>query len=85
MKIPNNYQTPSPKNYLRLQKSSCRHQVHQEESPAIRRWVEAWVDAKCKYLEQQKVDSLYLNYNIHPLVTFIGQIPIYAVKYSLFK
>ena len=84
MKIPKNYQTLPPKNSLQLQKSSCR-QVHQEKSPAIRRWVEAWVDAKCKYLEQQKVDSLYLNYNIHLLVTFIGQIPIYAVKYSLFK
>ena len=84
MKIPKNYQKTPPKNLLMVQKSS-RRQVHQEKSPAIRRWVEAWVDAKCKYLEQQKVDSLYLNYNIHLLVTFIGQIPIYAVKYSLFK
>ena len=49
MEIPNSYQKTPPKNSLRLQKSS-RRQVYQEKSPAIRRWVEAWEDAKCKYL-----------------------------------
>ena len=53
MKIPKNYQTLPPRNFLRLQKSS-RRQVHQDKSPAIRRWAEAWEDAKCEYLYNKK-------------------------------
>lgn len=59
MKIPKNYQTLPPRNFLRLQKSR-RRQVHQEKSLAIRRWVEVWEDAKCTYLLQQKVPRLSL-------------------------